>query len=105
MLYNKFKSQPGDDVMSEGGYGKRTLFGPEGAIRLNDKDTVIAGTDLFGKRKSSASTTSSNDNSALVAEMQAIKNVLQAILSKEGGVFIDGNKVGSTLALASYKTQ
>lgn len=105
VLYNKFKSQPGDDVMSEGGYGKRTLFGPEGAIRLNDRDTVIAGTDLFGKSKSSASSTPSNDNSALVAEMQAIKNVLQAILSKEGGVFIDGTKVGSTLALTSYKTQ
>jgi hypothetical protein len=105
VLYNKFKSQPGDDVMSEGGYGKRTLFGPEGAIRLNDRDTVIAGTDLFGKSKSSASSTPSNDNSALVAEMQAIKSVLQAILSKEGGVFIDGTKVGSTLALTSYKTQ
>jgi hypothetical protein len=43
----------GDDVMSPGessnGYGKRTLFGPEGAIQLNDKDTVIAGTDLFKK--------------------------------------------------------
>ena len=34
---------------SSGGYGKRTLFGPEGAIQLNDKDTVIAGTNLFGK--------------------------------------------------------
>jgi hypothetical protein len=43
----------GDDVMSPGdgtpGYGKRTLFGPEGAIQLNNKDTVIAGTDLFKK--------------------------------------------------------
>jgi len=42
----------GDDVFSPGdgsGYGKRTLFGPEGAIALNDKDTVIAGTDLFQK--------------------------------------------------------
>jgi hypothetical protein len=38
----------GDDVMSPG-YGKRTLFGPEGAIALNNKDTVIAGTDLFKK--------------------------------------------------------
>jgi len=38
----------GDDVMSPG-YGKRTLFGPEGAIQLNNKDTVIAGTDLFKK--------------------------------------------------------
>ena len=41
----------GDDVMSPGenttGYGKRTLMGPEGAIALNNKDTVIAGTDLF----------------------------------------------------------
>jgi hypothetical protein len=25
------------------------LFGPEGAIQLNDKDTVIAGTNLFDK--------------------------------------------------------
>jgi len=103
-LYNKFKSQPGDDVMSEGGYGKRTLFGPEGAIRLNDKDTVVAGTDLFGKSKTSKNT-ANTDNSALVAEMQAIKSILQQILTKEGAVMIDGNKVGSTLALASYKTQ
>jgi len=43
----------GNDIMSPGdgssGYGKRTLFGPEGAIQLNNKDTVIAGTDLFKK--------------------------------------------------------
>jgi hypothetical protein len=43
----------GNDILSPGdgssGYGKRTLFGPEGAISLNNKDTVIAGTDLFQK--------------------------------------------------------
>ena len=43
----------GDDVMSPGknggGYGNRTLMGPEGAIALNNKDTVIAGTNLFPK--------------------------------------------------------
>ena len=49
------KSIMGDDIMSPGekgggnGYGKRTLLGPEGAIKLNDKDTVIAGTNLFDK--------------------------------------------------------
>ena len=32
-----------------GGYGSRTLLGPEGAIQLNNKDTVIAGTNLFDK--------------------------------------------------------
>ena len=29
------------------GYGKRTLLAPEGAFALNNKDTVIAGTNLF----------------------------------------------------------
>lgn len=40
----------GNDVVSPG-YGQRTLFGPEGAIALNDKDTVIAGTNLFDGKK------------------------------------------------------
>jgi hypothetical protein len=46
-------AKKGNDIMSPapggGGYGKRTLFGPEGAIQLNNKDTIIAGTDLFKK--------------------------------------------------------
>jgi len=45
------KAKKGNDIMSPGtggsGYGSRTLFGPEGAIQLNNKDTVIAGTNLF----------------------------------------------------------
>lgn len=46
------KSEKGDDVLSKpqgasGGYGSRVLLGPEGAISLNNKDTVIAGTNLF----------------------------------------------------------
>ena len=49
--YAFLSSKKGDDVLSPGkgtgGYGDRTLFGPEGAIQLNNKDTVIAGTDLF----------------------------------------------------------
>jgi hypothetical protein len=46
-------TKQGNDIMSPGtsggGYGSRTLFGPEGAIQLNNKDTVIAGTNLFDK--------------------------------------------------------
>ena len=37
----------GDDVVSPG-YGKRAILSPEGTIKLNDKDTIIAGTDLGG---------------------------------------------------------
>lgn len=46
------KSKVNDGVfpaVGGSGYGKRTLLGPEGAIQLNDKDTVIAGTNLFDK--------------------------------------------------------
>ena len=47
------KLAQGDDILSPGkgksGYGDRVLFGPEGAISLNNKDTVIAGTNLFPK--------------------------------------------------------
>ena len=46
-----YKLYNADDMMSPGsnssGYGSRTLMGPEGAIALNNKDTVIAGTNLF----------------------------------------------------------
>ena len=52
-LYVAGKALLGNDVMSPGGsgsgYGNRTLMGPEGAIALNNKDTVIAGTNLFPK--------------------------------------------------------
>jgi hypothetical protein len=57
--YAAIKALTADDMMSPGesssGYGKRTLFGPEGAIQLNDKDTVIAGTNLFDKETNSTS--------------------------------------------------
>jgi hypothetical protein len=49
--YAFLSSKKGNDIFSPGtgesGYGSRTLFGPEGAIQLNNKDTVIAGTNLF----------------------------------------------------------
>ena len=52
-LFVAGKALLGNDVMSPGGsgsgYGNRTLMGPEGAIALNNKDTVIAGTNLFPK--------------------------------------------------------
>jgi hypothetical protein len=67
-LVNSYKA---DDMISEApgggspGYGKRTLFGPEGAIQLNNKDTVIAGTDLFKKGDDVMSGPSSKGNENL----------------------------------------
>jgi hypothetical protein len=89
--------------MSEGGYGKRTLLAPEGAIKLNDKDTVIAGTDLGGGKTSS--TSPSMDLSPLLAKMDQMNTILNQLLAKEGTVTLDGNKVGTALTVGSYKMQ
>jgi hypothetical protein len=69
----------GNDIMSPGegstGYGKRTLFGPEGAIQLNDKDTVIAGTDLFNKGNNSATANTNSFNKSNDAAMAGERKI------------------------------
>jgi hypothetical protein len=101
------KFSKGDDILSEGGYGKRTLLAPEGAIKLNDKDTVIAGTDLGGGggKTSTPIASPSIDLSPLVAKMDQMNAILNQILSKEGTVMLDSTKVGTALTVGSYKMQ
>jgi hypothetical protein len=70
-------AKKGDDIMSEGGYGKRTLLSPEGAIKLNDKDTVIAGTNLGGGKGAN-----NNDNSGLMAAINELRNAVNALANK-----------------------
>jgi hypothetical protein len=69
-------SQKGDDVVSPGegsGYGNRTLLMGKDAIQLNNQDTVIAGTGLF---KGNQQSTPTQDNSALISEIRAMRNEL-----------------------------
>jgi len=102
----------GDDVMSEGGYGKRTLLAPEGAIRLNDNDTVIAGTNLNDPSQKSSTpspkppsidistlTNSTNrpapqsplfDVSALAESINNMHNTLKQSASKPVVAYING---------------
>jgi hypothetical protein len=88
----------GNDVMSPGkgggGYGSRTLLGPEGAIQLNNKDTVIAGTNLFDKgddvmsgpisvSNSTAATPERNYNAELVAETKRANDMREQQMLKD----------------------
>jgi len=69
-------AKSGDDIMSPGGsgYGNRTLLGPEGAIALNNKDTVIAGTKLFPTQNQQAP--------AQTIDTSKMENLLAEVLSK-----------------------
>jgi hypothetical protein len=88
----------------KGGYGDRVLYGPEGAISFNNKDTIVAGTNLFGDDVVSAPKGTVNMGSdALAQEMREIKTILSQILYKEGSVTLDGNKVGKALVMSGYR--
>lgn len=94
----------GNDVVSPG-YGKRTLLAPEGAIALNDKDTVIAGTDLGGGETPAQTASPSINLGPLLDKMDQMNAILNQLLTKEGTVTLDGNKVGQALSMGSYKMQ
>ena len=103
MLYSSSSeaATKGNDVFSPGGkgagFGSRTLMGPEGAISLNNKDDVVAGTDLFKKGSGGGGTDMTQTNALL----QQLINVVSA----GGTVTLDGQKVGEALNLVSFRTQ
>jgi C4-type Zn-finger protein len=98
-------TKKGDDVFSPGGgsgYGSRTLMGPEGAIQLNNKDSVIAGTDLFSNSKQSqsqpsaiqtASPVASSNNNMINALINEFRGVRADMAGGKIGVYMDNNKV------------
>jgi len=89
-----------DDMYS--GYGKRILLHPEGAIALNNKDTVVAGTNLFrGDDVVSGPAGSMVSSAAVLAKLDQ----LIAVIERGGNVFLDGQKVGNALVQGNYRTQ
>ena len=99
----------GDDIFSPGdnmqGYGKRTLMGPEGAIALNDDDTVIAGTNLMGGKGKKESPIPTLNLNPVINVLKEQNIILNKILEKNTDVHMDGNKVGTQLALSNPRMQ
>jgi hypothetical protein len=90
------------------------MLSPEGAIQFNDKDTIVAGTNLEGdgakgdKEQPRTISQASIDISPVVSELSALRaemsSILNKILAKEGAVYMDSNKVGKAQVLGSYKS-
>ena len=92
----------GNDVVSPG-YGKRTLMAPEGAIALNDKDTVIAGTNLGGKGKSGGgggemkAAAPSIDLTPLINAVNQVTAAVNGLVDRPTSVFLDGVQLAQKL--------
>jgi hypothetical protein len=99
--FSALNSQKADDMVSEGGYGKRTLLSPEGAIKLNDKDTVIAGTNLGGGEGGGISP--SIDLTPMITAINEVKAEISRLANRPIEINLDGKKVGSGLTQGSYK--
>jgi hypothetical protein len=103
-FYNK-----ADDMVSPGagsGYGSRTIMGPEGAIALNNKDTVIAGTDLFPSQPGAAS--SPQNNNIVVAEVKRTNQLLQSILNRSNKspvIKMNDVKLGTAVDMGAFSVQ
>jgi len=101
-------SNTGDDVLSsslgDSGYGKRVLFGPEGAIKLNNKDTIVAGTDLFADdavMEPGKATQSANKGEIKIKseggggqDMSAMVSAITSLANRPINNYMDGEKVG-----------
>jgi len=100
-----YKFMKGDDVMSEGGYGNRTLLTPKGSIALNNEDTVIAGTNLGGRGNNNP--IPQQDNSVLIAELRAMRQEQSRANSKPTIVenSMNGTRFGTSVAMNTYKIQ
>jgi len=100
--------------------GGLMVSGKKGTYQLDQNDTVIAGTDLkssgagLGDKKEKGfferigdmlTPTIDVDLEPVVAELQAVKAVLNQILTKEGTVYIDSTKAGTAFAVGTSKLQ
>jgi len=98
----------GDDVLSPGqnssGYGNRVLLGPEGAISLNNKDTVVAGTNLF-RGDDVVSSPAGSVGMGNTARLEMLIERLITTVERGGTVVLDGKKVGEALVVSSYRMQ
>jgi hypothetical protein len=85
------------------GFGDRVMLGPEGAISFNNKDTIVAGTDLFANdavmEPGKATQTGNQGEIKIKSEggggqdMSSMVAAITALANRPVSVGIDGTKV------------
>ena len=91
---------PSDDLMLPGGagsgYGNRMISAPEGTFALNNKDTIIAGTNLDQG--------GANMGNAELVKLQAqTNNLLTRLLNKNASIKMDSEELGTAISLNNYE--
>jgi len=89
-----------DGIISpEGGL---VVSGEKGTYKLNENDSIVAGTDLNKNKSSSSSSSSTQLNLNPLVERI---NVLIDTVKAGGNVYLDATKVGTAMSVGTYKVQ
>jgi len=94
-----------DDMV---GYGARTLLTPQGAVALNNNDTVIAGTNLFKgddvmSFPKGALSMGGADLTPMINAINEVRTAVKDLASRPVNINIDGKQVGTSLVQSTYK--
>jgi hypothetical protein len=81
--------------------GGLMVSGEKGTYKLNENDSIVAGTDLNKPGKSTSSPSPSIDFSPLMERI----NVLIDAVKAGGDVYLDATKVGTAMNVGTYKVQ
>ena len=83
-----------------------------GLFELSKNDDLVAApglsktlSNMEGSYKSSPSPNVSLNIEPLIKEIQTMKEVLVQILNKEGTITLNGTKMGTAMAVGTYKIQ
>jgi DNA-binding ferritin-like protein (Dps family) len=101
------KAQQVGDVISPAN-GKTQISTKEGGLlELSPNDDLIAAPGIASKGNGGGGGGSSTmiDIGPMVERLSAVENVLIQILKKEGTITLDGTKMGTAMAVGSYKIQ
>jgi len=101
-IYAASQTYMKDGVIGPG--GETVVSGPKGSIQVDKQDSMLVGTDLFGKNtkpNSSKPTQTSSEGS----DMSAVIAAINALASRPINVSIDGKKVIEATTGAQSNTQ
>jgi hypothetical protein len=80
------------------------VSGPKGSIQLDKDDSIIAGTDLGGKKEKKSGGGARRD-AALIAKIDQLISINQQILAKSPVIEMGGNQVGQGINTAEREVQ
>ena len=92
-LIKSSQTQLADDMVMPAGYGDTIIKSPKGTIALNNQDSVVAGTNLFG------------GNSGGNSEIKETNRLLRAYLEKGTQVNVVNTDFNNQMSATSYAIQ